>query len=169
MTQCPLCWRLRVKRGKNPLICHIMNLLWLLSDKRTRLFLLDTRHCGTEGNERVYQLTIDRGLWPWHRPTCKSPLCRFEANGQCLYPAVGSNQVRCGCEWQRSLSLETNTRATKEIPALSQSWRGCYHKTSNFPYQATKSHILSWGPPPTCHHCGQTLMIYHMLPECAVL
>ena len=35
--------------------------------------------------------------------------------------------------------------------------------------KATKSHILSRGPPTTCHHCGQTLTIDHMLLECAVL
>ena len=35
--------------------------------------------------------------------------------------------------------------------------------------KATKSHILSRGPPTACHHCGQTLTIDHMLLECAVL
>ena len=33
----------------------------------------------------------------------------------------------------------------------------------------TKAHILSRGPPTTCHHCGQILTIDHMLLECAVL
>ena len=35
--------------------------------------------------------------------------------------------------------------------------------------KATKSHILSRGPPTTCHRCGQTLTIDHMLLECAAL
>ena len=35
--------------------------------------------------------------------------------------------------------------------------------------KATKSHILSRGPPISCHHCGQTLTIDHMLLECALL
>ena len=35
--------------------------------------------------------------------------------------------------------------------------------------KATKSHILSRGPPTDCHHCGQTLTIGHMLLECALL
>ena len=35
--------------------------------------------------------------------------------------------------------------------------------------KATKSHILSPGPPTSCHHCGQTLTIDHMLLECALL
>ena len=33
--------------------------------------------------------------------------------------------------------------------------------------KATKSQIMSRGPPTVCHHCGQTLG--HMLLECAVL
>ena len=35
--------------------------------------------------------------------------------------------------------------------------------------KATKSRILSPGPPITCHHCGQTMTIDHMILECAVL
>ena len=35
--------------------------------------------------------------------------------------------------------------------------------------KATNSHILSRGPPTTCHHCGQTLTIDHMLLECTAL
>ena len=34
---------------------------------------------------------------------------------------------------------------------------------------ATKSHILSQGPPTASHHCGQTLSIGHMLLECVVV
>ena len=34
--------------------------------------------------------------------------------------------------------------------------------------KATKSHILSRGPPTTCQHCGHTLTIEHMLLECTV-
>ena len=35
--------------------------------------------------------------------------------------------------------------------------------------KATKSHILSRGPPTTCQHCGQTLTLKHMLLEWTVL
>ena len=35
--------------------------------------------------------------------------------------------------------------------------------------KATKSHILSRGPPTACHRWGQTLSIDHMLLECAAL
>ena len=42
---------------KNPFICHIMNLLWSLSDKGTRVrFCWVPSHCGIDGNERVDQL-----------------------------------------------------------------------------------------------------------------
>ena len=42
---------------ENPLICHIMNLLWALSDKGTRVrFCWVPNHCGIEGNEIVDQL-----------------------------------------------------------------------------------------------------------------
>ena len=44
----------------------------------------------------------------------------------------------CGCTWQRPLPCETNTGATKDIPALNQSWRGCIHPTSIWPYQGNQ-------------------------------
>ena len=58
------------------------------------------------------------------------------------HPAVGSNQVGCGCTWQRSLPCETNIGATKEIPGINQSWRGCNHPTSNWPYQGHQAPYL---------------------------
>ena len=70
-----------------------------------------------------------------YRPTDKCPLYRYETTGQFLRSEVGSNQVGCSCTWQRSLSFETNTGAPEEIPAPNQSWRGCNHPTSNWPYQ----------------------------------
>ena len=43
---------------ENPLICHIMNLLWLSSDRGTRVrFCWIPSHCDIEGNEKVDQLT----------------------------------------------------------------------------------------------------------------
>ena len=53
---------------ENPFICHIMNLLWLLSDKGTHVrFCWVPSHCGIEGNERVDQLakeTLDQDIDP---------------------------------------------------------------------------------------------------------
>ena len=53
---------------ENPFICHITNLLWLLSDKGTHVrFCWIPSHCGIEGNERVGQLakeTVDQDIDP---------------------------------------------------------------------------------------------------------
>ena len=53
---------------KNPLICHIMNLLWALSDKGTCVrSCWVPSHCGIEGNEVVDQLakeTLDHDITP---------------------------------------------------------------------------------------------------------
>ena len=53
---------------ENTLICNIMNLLWLLSDRRTHVRLCWIPiHCGIEGNERVGQLakeTFDQEINP---------------------------------------------------------------------------------------------------------
>ena len=47
------CWQ----DTENPFICHIMNLLWSLSDKGTRVrFFRIPSHCGIKGNKRLGQL-----------------------------------------------------------------------------------------------------------------
>ena len=47
------------KVTENPLICHIMNLLWALRDKGTSVsFCWVPSHCGIEGNKIVDQLAI---------------------------------------------------------------------------------------------------------------
>ena len=79
--------------------------------------------------------TSKRDPRPRYRPTGKGPLYIYETTGQLLHSEVGSNQVECSCTWQRSLSCETNTGATKEVPAPNQGWRGCNHPTPNWPYQ----------------------------------
>ena len=52
--------------SENPLICHILNLLWLLSDKGTHVrFCWIPSNCGIEGNKRVDQLakeTLDHDI-----------------------------------------------------------------------------------------------------------
>ena len=113
--------------------------------------------------------TSKRDPRPRYRPTGKCPLYRYETTGQLLHSEVGSNQVGCSCIWQRSLSCETNTGPPKKFQHLIRAeevvitWLWIGHT------KATKSHILSRGPPTGCHHCGQTLTIDHMLPECALL
>ena len=97
-------------------------------------FLLDTKplwHCGKWKSGP----TCKRHPWSRHRLIGKCPLYRFETTGQLLHSEVGSNQVGCSCTWQRSLSCETNIGAPEGILAPYQSWRGCNHPTSNWPYQ----------------------------------
>ena len=72
----------------------------------------------------------------------------------------------CGCTWHRYLFLETKTRATTKFQHLTRAEEVV---TTQLRIGHTKAHILSRGPPTTCHHCDQTLTIDHMLLECAVL
>ena len=118
--------------NENLFICHIMNLLWSLSDKGTRV-----RFCWSLWHWRKWKSgsTSKRDHRPRYRPTGKCPLYRYKTTGQLLHSEVGSNQVGCSCTWQRSLSCETNTGATEEVPAPNQGWGGCNHPTSNWPYQ----------------------------------
>ena len=153
---------------ENPFICLIMNLLWSLSDKGTRSFLLGTKPLW-HWREWKSGPTSKRDPRPRYRPTAKCPLYRYETTGQLLHSEVGSNQVGCSCTWQKSISCETNTGATEEVPAPYQSSRGCNHPTSNWPYQGHQIPYLVRGPRTGCQHCGQSLTIYHMLLECAVL
>ena len=137
---------------ENPFIRHIiyLKLLWLVIGKGICFcFCWIPSQCGIEGNERVDQLakeTTDYNI----EPLAMCLLCKFEATGQLLYTWVGSNQVGCGCTWQRSISIETSPRAAKEISA------------------PTKSHTQSRGSPATCHYCGQTLTIDHTFLGSAV-
>ena len=73
----------------------------------------------------------------------------------------------CSCTWQRSLSCETNTWATEEVPAPYQGWRGCNHPTSNWPNQGHQIPYLvlrttNWLSPLWSN-------TDHMLLECALL
>ena len=120
---------------ENLFICHIMNLLWSLSDKGTCVrFCWVPSHCGIEGKWKSGPIS-QRDPRPRHRPTGKCPLYRYKTTGQLQHSEVGSIQVGCICTWQRSLSSETNTGAPEEVPAPNQSWRGCNHPTSKWPYQ----------------------------------
>ena len=109
-----------------------MNLLRLLSVKGTRVhFCWIPSHCGIDGNERVDQLareTIDQdidALASVHDTDMK-PLVNFY-----IQKLVQTKWDVAVAVRGRDLSRETNTGATKEIPAPNQSWRGCNHLTSN--------------------------------------
>ena len=120
------------------LIDNIMNLLWALSDKGTRVrFCWVPSHCGIEGNEIVDQLaedTLGHDLDPLttdHHAYLK-PLVNSYIHGS------RSNQVGCIYRWYRSISLETKTRTINEIPVPDTSWVGCNNPSSNWPYQGHK-------------------------------
>ena len=59
-----------------------------------------------------------------------------------MYPTGGlpywEIQRYGSCTWQRSLSRETNTGTSKEIPAFNQSWRCRNHPTPNWSYNGHK-------------------------------
>ena len=55
----------------------------------------------------------------------------------------------CVRTWQRSLTLEANTRSTQEISAPGQSWGGCHHAASNWSYQG---HEVPYIVPRTSHY-----------------
>ena len=83
---------------ENPLICHIMNLLWALSGRGTCVrFCWVPSHCGIEGNEVVDQLakeTLDHDINPLttvHYADVK-PLVNLHQTGS-------SNQMGCIYTW----------------------------------------------------------------------
>ena len=142
---------------ENPFICHIMNMLWSLNDKGTRVrFCWVPSHCGIDGNERVDQLakeTLDQDIDPLESVhyTDMKPLVNTY-----IQKLV---QTKCDVAVQATEMFQHLTRAEEVVV----NWHWIGHT------KATKSHILSQGPPTGCHHCGQTLTIDHMLLECALL
>ena len=154
---------------ENPFICHIMNLLWSLSDKGTRVrFCWVPSHCGIDGNERVDQLakeTLDQDI---------DPLANVHYTD--MKPLVNSyTQKLVQTKWDvavhgRDLYLVKPTLGPpKKFQHLTRAEEVVITRLRIGHTKATKSHILSRGPPTGCHHCGETLTIDHMLLECALL
>ena len=158
-TQCLACRRLRAKDTENPLICHIMNLLSALSDKGTCVrFCWVPSHCGIEGNEVVDQLakeTLDHDIHPLttvhyadFKPLINSYIKQevqtkwdVSIHGRDLYlvkPTLGPPK-----------KFHHPTRAEEVVITRLRIGHT----------KATKSHILSRGPPTPCQHCGQTLTL----------
>ena len=154
---------------ENPFICHIMNLLWSLSDKGTRVrFCWVPSHCGIDGNERVDQLakeTLDQDI---------DPLANVHYTD--MKPLINSYiQKLVQTKWDvavhgRDLYLVKPTLGPpKKFQYLTRAEEVVITQLRIGHTKATKSHILSRGPPTGCHHCGETLTIDHMLLECALL
>ena len=154
---------------ENPLICHIMNLLWALSDKDTRVrFCWVPSHCGIEGNEILDQLaneTLDHDI---------DPLATVHYAD--LKPVVNSYiQQEVQIKWDVSIHgrdlylLKPTLGPPKKFKHLTRAEEFVITRLRIGHTKATKSHILSRGPPTACQHCGQTLTIEHVLLECTVL
>ena len=69
----------------------------------------------------------------------------------------------CRCTWQRS--FETNTGTTGEVPTPNQSWRGCNHPTSNWPYQGHQIPYLR----PEERRLVPTIVVTICCSECILL
>ena len=154
---------------ENPFICHIMNLLWSLSDKGTSVhFCWVPSHCGIDGNERVDQLakeTPDQDI---------DPLASVHYTD--MKPLVNSYiQNLVQTKWDVSVHgkdlnlLKPILGPPKKFQDLTRAEEVVITRLRIGHTKATKSHILSRGLPTGCHHCGQTLTIDHMLLECALL
>ena len=150
---------------ENRFICHIMNLLWLLNDNGTCIrFYWIPSHCGIEGNERVDQLakeTLDHDIDPL--------ACVHYAD---LKPLVNSDiQQLVPIKWDVTVHgrdiylLKPTLGPLKKFQHLTRAEEVVFTRLR---ISHTKTHILSRGPPNTCHNCGQLLPIDHMLLECAV-
>ena len=153
----------------NPLICQIMNLLWALSDKGTCVrFCWVPSHCGIEGNEIVDQLakeTLDHDI---------DPLTTVHFAD--LKPLVNSYiQQEVQIKWDVSIHgrdlylLKSTLGPPKRFRHLIRAEEVVITRLRIGHTKATKSHILSRGPPTACQYCGQTLTIEHILLECTVL
>ena len=154
---------------ENPFICHMMNLLWLLSEKGTRVrFCWIPSHCDIEGNERVDQLaneTFDHDI---------DPLASVQYAD--LNPLVNS------CT-QQLVQIKWEVAAHDRDPYLLKPTLGTPKKFQHLIWEAelaiarlrmghteaTKAHILFRGRTTTCHHCDQMLTIDHMLLDYAVI
>ena len=148
---------------ENPLICHIMNLLWALSYKGTRVcFCWVPSHCGIEGNEIVDQLakeTLEHD---------KDSLATVHYAD--LKPVVNSYiQQEVQIKWDVSIHgkhlylLKPTLGPPKKLKHLTRAEQVVVTRLRIGHTKSTKSHILSRGPPTACQHCGQTLTIEHML------
>ena len=158
-TQCLAC-----EDMENPLICHIMNALWALSDKGTCVrFCWVPSHCGIESNEVVDQLA---------KGALEHDITVHYAD---LIPLVNYIKQEVQTKWDVSIHgrdlylVEPTIWPPKKFQHPTRDEEVVITLLRIGHSKATKSHIFSRGPLTTCQHCGQTLTIEHMLLECTVL
>ena len=153
---------------ENPLTCHIMNFPLALSDKGIHVrFCWVPSYCGIEGNEIADQLakeTLDHDI---------DPLTTVHYAD--LKPVNSYIQQEVQIKWDVSIHgrdlylLKPTLGPPKKFKHLTRAEEVVITRLRIGHTKATKSHILSRGPPTACQHCGRTLTIEHMLVECTVL
>ena len=157
------------KDAQNLLICHIMNLLWALSDKGT-CPLLGAKplwHWG-QCNKIMDQLakeTLDHDIDP-----------QTTVHYADLKPLVNSYiHQEVQTKWDVSIHgrdlylVKPALGPPKKFQHLTRTEEVVITRLRIGHTKAIKSHILSRGPTTTCQHCGQTLTMERMLLECTVL
>ena len=155
--------------NENPLIYNIMNLLWALSDTGTCVrFCWVPNHCSIEGNEIVDQLakdTLDHDI---------NPLATVHyADLKHVVNSYIQHEVQI--KWDVSIHgrdlylLKPTLGPPKKSKHLTGAEEVVITRLRIGHTKATKSHILSRGPPTACQHCGQNLTIEHMLLQRTVL
>ena len=153
-------------------LCRTANMSWrtcvVVKQIQSNPICWVPSHCGIDGNERVDQLakeTLDQDI---------DPLATVHYTD--MKPLVNSYiQKLVQTKWDvavhgRDLYLVKPTLGPpKKFQYLTRAEEVVITRLRIGHTKATKSHILSRGPPTGCHHCGQTLTIDHMLLECALL
>ena len=150
---------------ENHLICHIRNLLWLLSDRGTHVrFCWIASHCSIEGNGRVDQLAkeiIDQEIDPLagvHYIDLK-PLVNY------YIQQLVQTKWDVAVHGRDFYLVKPTLVQPKKFQRLTRAEEVVITRLRIGHTKATNSR----GPPTACHHCGQTLSIDHMLLECAVV
>ena len=146
-----------------------MDMLWGLHDKGTHVrFCWIPSHCGIEGNESADQLAKDA------LDLDVDPLTKVHFAD--LKPLVNQYvQQQVQVKWDVSITgrdlyfLKPTLGPPKKFDSLTRAEEVVITRLRLGHTRVTKSHIISRGPPATCHHCGQVLTLEHMLLECATL
>ena len=139
--------------------------VWSLSDKGTHVcFCWISSHCGTDRNERADQLAKETR--PRYRPTVHyadmKPLVNY-------IQKLGQTKCAVAVQHRDLYLVKPTVGPPNKFQHLTRAEEIVITRLRIGHTKATKSHSLSRGPPTGCHHCGQTLIIDHMLLECALL
>ena len=113
--------------------------------------------------------TSKRDPRPRYRPTGKCPLYRYETTGQLLIKMLVQTKWDVAVHGRDLYLVKPTLGPPKKFQHLTRAEEVVITRLRFGHSKATKSHILSRGPPTGCHQCGQTLTIDHMLLECPLL